>query len=174
MYPEFPIECECSYRPPRFNLAFARKALEVLRPGHDVAAEASPRGLTLLAETEMALEEPLSVLRDMYGNNIQVGPPKVRYRQNAEQLEEPYMGLRIRCRPAYFTRLRIDLVRRGADISDAELTSLCGVLRATAPLAVLVGYPAHVRTVTEGTAQLVMWLSHYAPVTNTPPGGNAA
>jgi hypothetical protein len=173
MYSRFPIQCECSYSRDRFNLAFARKAMEVLRPGKELVLEPSMRGLKLLAETEMALERPIALLRDVYGNDVRVGPPTVRYHQGS-QVEEPYMGFRIRCQPQHFERLRGDLVRRGAALSDAELNKLCGVLRASARLADLVGYPAHVRASTEGTAQLVMWLSHYEPVTDSPPGGDAA
>lgn len=173
MYSRFPLECECSYSRERFNLAFARKAIEVPRPGKELAVEPSTRGLKLLAETEMALERPIAVLRDVYGNDVRVGPLTVRYHQGS-QVEEPYMGLRIRCEPRHFERLRGDLIRRGAALTDSELSKLHGVLRASAPLAALVGYPAHVRTSTQGTGQLVMWLSHYEPVLDSPPGGDAA
>lgn|SRR5690606_5386101 len=172
MHSRFPIQCECSYRRERFNLAFARKAMEVLRPGKELLIEPSPRGLTLLAETEMALERPIEVLRDVYGSDVRVGPPTVRYHHGA-QVEEPYMGLRIRCAPQHFEALRRDLARRGAKLMDTEINRLYGVIRATAPLATLVGYPAHVKKATAGTAQLVMWLSHYEPI-NEPPGGDAA
>jgi|ADGO01.1.fsa_nt_gi predicted membrane GTPase involved in stress response len=173
MYSRFPLECECSFSIDRFNLSFARKAMEVLRPGKEVAFEPSRRGLTMLAETELALERPISVLRDVYGNNVRVSPPRVRYHQGA-QLEEPHMGLRIRCEPRHFETLRADLLGRNATLIDAEQNHLYSVLRATAPLAELVGYPAHVREVTDGKSQLVMWLSHYEPVKSPPPGGNAA
>ncbi len=173
MYSRFPIQCECSYSRDRFNLAFARKAMEVVRPGKELVLEPSVRGLTLLAETEMALERPLAVLRDVYGNDVRVGPLTVRYHQGSA-IEEPYMGLRIRCQPQQFEALQIDLLRRGASVLDAEVNRLCGVLRASAPLAALVGYPAHVKDSTGGDANLVMWLSHYEPVNEPPPGGQAA
>ncbi len=173
MYSRFPIECECSYSIDRFNLSFAHKAMEVLRPGKEIAFEPSRRGLTMLAETELALERPIALLRDVYGNEVRVGPPKVRYHQGTH-LEEPHMGLRIRCEPRHFEWLRDDLLRRNARLIDAEQNQLYSVLRATAPLTELVGYPAHVRDATEGKAQLVMWLSHYEPVKGVPPGGDAA
>lgn len=173
MYSRFPIQCDCSYSRDRFNLAFARKAIEVLRPGKELVLEPSHRGLTLLAETEMALEQPIATLRDVYGNDVRVGPITVRYHQG-QQVEEPHMGLRIRCAPQHFNALRGDLLARGAALVDAEVSRLCGVLRATAALPTLVGYPAFVRNKTDGTAQLVMWLSHYEPVNEGPPGGDAA
>ena len=79
MNSRFPIECECSYSTERFNLAFARKAMEVLQPAKELALEPSARGLKLLAETEIALERPLAVLKDVYGDEIRVGPLTVRY-----------------------------------------------------------------------------------------------
>jgi hypothetical protein len=172
MYSRFPIQCECSYSQDRFNLAFARKAIEVVRPDNELAVEPSRRGLTLLGETEMALERPISVLREVYGNDVRVSAPTVRYHQG-ERLEEPHMGLRIRCAPQHYETLRRDLMRRGAALRDAEVSRLCAVLRASAPLASLVGYPAHVKDTTQATAQLVMWLSHYEAVED-PPGGSAA
>lgn len=173
MYSRFPLQCDCSHSRDRFNLAFARKAMEVLRPGKELVLEPSHRGLTLLAETEMALEQPIATLRDVYGNDVRVGPITVRYHQG-QQVEEPHMGLRIRCQPRHFNALRGDLLVRGASLADAEVNRLFGVLRATAPLSALVGYPAHIRRVTDETAQLVMWLSHYEPVVDGPPGGDAA
>lgn len=83
------------------------------------------------------------------------------------------MGLRIRCAPKHYEALRRDLIGRGAVLKDAEVNRLCAVLRASAPLAALVGYPTHVKDTTQATAQLVMWLSHYEPV-DAPPGGSAA
>jgi hypothetical protein len=172
MYSRFPIQCECSYSKDRFNLAFARKAIEVLRPDNELALEPSRRGLTLLGETEMALERPISVLREVYGDEVRVSAPTVRYHQG-ERLEEPHMGLRIRCAPKHYETLRRDLIQRGAMLKDAEVNRLCAVLRANAPLAALVGYPTLVKEATQSTAQLVMWLSHYEPV-DWPPDGSAA
>lgn len=173
MYSRFPVQCDCSHSRDRFNLMFARKAMEVLRPDKELVLEPSRRGLTLFAETEIALERPLTVLRDVYGDDVRVGPITVRYHQGT-QVEEPHMGLRIRCEPQHFDPLRRDLLLRGATLTDAEQSHVCGVLRASAPLASLVGYPTEVRTRTQGTAQLVMWLSHYEPIGDPPPGGEAA
>jgi hypothetical protein len=174
MYSRFPIQCECSYRRERFNLAFARKAMELVRPGKELTMEPSARGLTLLAETEMALERPIATLREVYGDEVRIGAPTVRYHEGA-RLEEPHMGLRIRCPPQHFKALHGDLLQRGALLVDTELTRLCGVVRATAAATKLLGLPAYVRDVTRGAAQLVMWLSHYEPVEgDQPPGGFAA
>lgn len=173
MYSRFPVQCECSYSRERFNLAFARKAMEIVQPGKELAMEPSSRGLTLLAETEMALERPIATLREVYGEEVRIGAPTVRYHEGA-RIEEPHMGLRIRCDPQHFDALHGDLFHRKAHVVDAEINRLCGVVRASAPMSRLLGYPQHVREVTDGTAQLVMWLSHYEPLNDPPGGGHAA
>ena len=171
MYRDYAIECRCSHRGERFQLAFARAAAELLPKNDDVAFETTRTGLTVLAETELSLERPLERLRSVYGEDVRIAEPQVRYRQG-ERTEEPYMGVRILSSPQHFEQLRRDLHLRGAEILDSELNDRFGVLRASAALAVLVGYPAQVRRVSNGRAQLTMWLSHYAPM--TPPPGSAA
>lgn len=167
---DYAIECRCSHRRERFQLAFARAAAELLPKDDDIAFETTRRGLTILAETELSLERPIERLRSVYGDEIQIAAPQVRYRQG-EQTEEPYMGLRLLCAAQHFEIFRRDLLVRGAEILDSESNQRFGVLRASAPLAVLVGYPAHVREISGGRAKLAMWLSHYAPV--PPPPGAA-
>ena len=173
MHPEYPIECTCSHRRERFQLAFARNAIELLPQREDASYVSSPQGLVVLAETEAALERPVRILRETYGDEVCIGEPKVRYRQGAT-LEEPYMGVRVLCAPRHFRAVRMDLEARGAEILDAEETDQFGIVRATAPLAVLLGYSCRLAELTAGRAQHTMWLSHYAPVTSRPPGGDAA
>lgn len=173
MRPELPIECTCSHRHERFQLAFARKAIEFLPRDEEIAFEPSAKGLTLLAGTEMALERPLRRLREVYGDEIRIDPPAVRYHQGP-QLEEPHMGLRVLCAPEHFDAVRRDLDARGASVMDAEVNRRFGIVRASAPLAGLFGFPDRLAQITSGHGQVVMWLSHYAPVEEPPPGGNAA
>ena len=173
MHPEFPIECRCWHRHERFQLAFARQAMEVLPRREDMAFEPGARGLTLLAETEMALERPLRVLREVYGNDLGIDPPAIRYR-HAAGIEEPHMGLRVLCAPQYFDAVRRELHLRAASIMDAEVNRSFGIVRASAPQAALFGFPDRLTQLTQGQGKLVMWLSHYAPVQEPPPGGSAA
>lgn len=173
MHREFAIECKCSHRRERFQLAFARAAIEIVPRDESTAYEPSGNGLTLLAETELSLERPLARLREFYGDELRVESPLVRYKKG-DRLEEPYMGLRVLCGPPSFESIRHDLLNRRAKIVDQELNSRFGVLRAEAPLASLVGYPAHLEKITQGRGQLAMWLSHFAPVSPEPPSGDAA
>ena len=173
MHAEFPIECRCSHRGERFQLAFARKAIRMLPEREETAFQPTADGLTLLAETEMALERPISILREVYGEELRIEPVAVRYKRG-ERVQEPHMGVRLLCAPNQFEPLQLDLQHRGAKILDAEVSRQFGILRATAPMTALVGYPARVAKLTSGRGQLVMWLSHYAPVEARPDGGDAA
>lgn len=171
--PELPIECRCSHRHERFQLAFARKAMEFLPHDEEIAFEPTARGLTVLAGTEMALERPLRRLREVYGDEVRIEPPAVRYHQGP-RLEEPHMGLRVLCAPEHFNTVRRDLDARRASVMDAEVNRRFGIVRASAPLAALFGFPDRLAHITSGHGQLVMWLSHYAPLEEPPPGGDAA
>lgn len=172
MHREFAIECTCSHRSERFQLAFARTAMEIVPKDESTAFEPSGDGLTLLAETELSLERPLMRLREVYGDELHVGSPLVRYRRG-KRLEEPYMGLRVLCGPQCFDAIRRDLFMRRAKILDSELNASFGVIRAEVRLSSLVGYPARFDAITNGRGQLAMWLSHFAPVEPEPPGDAA-
>lgn len=173
MHEGYPIERQCSHRAARFQLGFARTALQILRQDEETVFEPSQRGLLILAHTEMALERPVKLLKEVYGEMLRIGPPTVRYRHGA-RAEEPYMGLRVLCAPEHYDAVRKDLQLRDAVILDAELNRQFGIVRARARLATLIGYPARLAQLTSGGGHLVMWLSHYETVPDPPPGNAAA
>jgi translation elongation factor EF-G len=74
------------------------------------------------------------------------------------------MGVRVLCATEHFEKVKAGLEQRGALITDAELTRQFGVVRGTAPLAALLGFPRELDEITAARAQHIMWLSHYAPV----------
>jgi translation elongation factor EF-G len=76
------------------------------------------------------------------------------------------MGLRVRCSPEHFETIMGDLIARGALIVTSKIEPACGEIRATAPLARLIGYGRSLARITAGTAREVMWLSHYARATD--------
>ena len=174
MLQEYAIERTCSHRAEKFQLAFARVAMQMLRPQEDLAFEATRSGLTIRAETELALERPLATLQYVYADALCVGPPVIRYRRGGAVTEEPHIGLRVLCLPTQFDAVRRDLLMREASILDKERNQAFAVLRATASLARLLGYPARVRDLASQNVQLVMWLSHYEKVESPPPDGTAA
>jgi hypothetical protein len=170
---DYPIERCCTHRSERFQLAFARKAVEVLPNEDSTAFEPGPGGLLIAAESEIALERPLRRLKEAYGDMVRIGPPKIRYR-HGDRVEQPFMGLRVLCSPEHYEAVREDLRLRRAAIMDAEVTSRFGIVRACAPLATLLGYPDALARITGGRGQLVMWLSHYEQLDDPPPAGAAA
>lgn len=145
----------------------------MLAQEEDIDVEASHRGLVLRGETESAFEGPVEILREYFGDQIRVGNPTVRY-HNGTCFEEPHMGLRVRCLPEYVESVLADLESRRASIIDRGVTPAYGVIRATAPLANLLGYSRSLTEFTAASAHLAIWLSHYAPVEVPPPDGEAA
>lgn len=170
---DYPVERRCTHRSERFQLAFARKAVELLPQDDSTAFEPGPGGLLIAAESEIALERPLRRLKEAYGDMVRIGPPTVRYR-HGDRVEQPFMGLRVLCSPEHYESVREDLRLRRAAIMDAEVTSRFGIVRACAPLATLLGYPDSLARITGGRGQLVMWLSHYEELDDPPPAGAAA
>lgn len=173
MHPEFPIERVCSHRHEPFQLTFAREAIQLLPHSEDAEFEAHRQGLVLRAETESALERPIEILQQHYGDQLHIGSLTVRLHRGVT-VEEPHMGVRVLCASNHFEAVKADLERRGAAIVEAVLTAQYGIVHATAPLAALLGFPRRVATLTDGRAREVMWLSHYAPVEPPPPGNDAA
>jgi hypothetical protein len=143
-------------------LAFAQRALGLLPQPRDCAFEASPEGIVIRGATESALEGPTQMLREVYGEQLAIGPLTIRYRKGPA-LEEPYMGVRVLCAAKDFQTIRSDLLARGAKILDEEVAQSVGVVRATAPLAKLLGYARDLGSLTAGSAREVMWLDHYEP-----------
>jgi hypothetical protein len=171
--PGYPLERVCSHVYEPFQLKFARRAQQVMLEAKDIQMEASHVGLALRAETEAAFQSPVGILRDFYGDLIHIGPAAVRYHRGVT-LEQPYMGVRVRCRAADFEAVKADLEARHGGIVDSGRTPSFGVVRAVAPLAYLLGYSESLANLTRETAHVVMRLSHYAPAQNSPPGGDAA
>ena len=162
MHPEFPLERICTHRCEPVQLTFARNAMQRLPQHDDSCVEASHQGLVLRGETESALERDIELLREYYGNQIQITPAKVRYHK-LPQLEEPHMGVRVRCASQHFQAMKAHLLARGAISLDEEVDAHFGTLRLTAPLANLLGFERWLRELAGSGAHAVMWLSHYAP-----------
>jgi hypothetical protein len=160
---EFPVERLCKHLYEPFQLTFARHAEQLLRERDDVELLASHRGLTIRAETEEAIDAAVEVLRDFFGSQIHIGAPTIRYHRGS-RLEQPWMGLRVKCAPEHFDAIKVALMARNATIVASEIHPTGGVVKACAPLAHLIGYKSELEKLTGGSAEHVMWLSHYAPV----------
>jgi hypothetical protein len=161
MLHEFPVERRCTHRYEPFQLRFARHALGRLPSREDVMFLANHGGLVLRGKTEAALERPIRVLKAYYGDQVDVGQLTLRLLHGATT-EEPYMGLGILCPREHLEVIKSDLRERDAVIFDEDVTPQFGVIRATAPLAKVLGYAQTVSELGTG-ASAVIWLSHYGP-----------
>jgi predicted membrane GTPase involved in stress response len=172
-HPEFPLERLCSHLYEPFQLTFARNAQQHFVAREDVEVAASHQGLTIRGETEDSIDAATVILKDLYGPDLRIGPPTIRYHLG-RSLEQPWMGVRIKCKPEHLDAVNADLIDREAEIVSCDIESAQSVIQARAPLASLLGYRLALEMITSGTAQHAIWLSHYAPIENTPPDGEAA
>lgn len=167
----YPIEVLARSAATRFQGGFARRTLELAPPFTGAALRATGEGLLILAADERALSQPVETVRKLNGGEIRVSQPRVRYRY-AGRLEEPVMWLRVAAPRARIEAVVQDLVDREARMERVDWLAQKPVVEARVRLRDLLGYVPHVETMTDGAAEVSMWLSHYAPV---PPGpGHAA
>lgn len=167
MYFQYPLETLARNRGTLSQLDFAREAKRALFDSDDVLTEPLDRGLAIFAANEEALEEPRRVLEDLYGEHVELRLPKVRY-MPGEPPHEPIMHVRITTRREFAPRAVQELRNRRARILEECLRGRTFIVRAEAPLATLLGLPALLDKLTEGTAACAIRLVRYAPVQPDP------
>lgn len=172
MYLDLPLEQLVKRRGVAFQFGFATEAKKLVPSAADFAATASHKGLHVLARDEEGLIRPVLVLREVYGETLELAPPCVRLLEGL-QLKEPIMHLRISMYAEFRAAVKDALLRRGAAPTEEYVRSTYCVLRYEARLAALLGFPAELRRLTAGSAKHWIALSHYAMVTPDP-GGRAA
>ncbi len=172
MYRDLPIEQLLRRKDTRFQYGFATQAKALVPQGDEFALAASHNGLHVLARNEEGLAAPVEVLRDTYGADLEVQPPRVRLLEGV-QIQQPIMHVRISLKLRDAAPVKRVLHRRGATLSEEYARSNYCVLRYQAPLADLLGLPGELDSLTEGSAKHWIVLSHYALVTRDP-GGKAA
>lgn len=170
--PELPLEQLAKRRGAAFQFAFATQAKERVPQSEEFALRASHRGLHILAKNEEALAAPVEGLREVYGSDLLLDPPKVRLIEGV-QLKEPIMHVRVSAYADFRDSVKRALRRRGAILLEEYVRSPYCVLRSEAPLADLLGFSAELARLTAGTARHWIVLSHYAIVAPDP-GGKAA
>jgi translation elongation factor EF-G len=166
-HPHYPLEQLASSKSTRFQRGFARMAMHLLPCFKDAVVDASDSGLVIRAASELSLGLPSEVLRQIYAADVHIGAPQVRLLYG-DTVEEPVMWVRAAVPRAATEPVLHDLIGRGADIEEVDWLAPAPVIRASAPLRELLGYPAALCALCEGRAELDMWLSHYAPVPPEP------
>jgi hypothetical protein len=170
MYYDYPIEQLARSARTRFQMGFARLTMHLMPSFDDVTFEPSLQGLKIIAANEQALTNPGEVLRQIHADDVEIKSPRVRLMYDTA-VREPIMWIRAAVPQRYAELVVQDLVARGACIEEVDWMAPKPVVRAKAPLRLLLGYPQSVADLTQNTAELRMWLSHYAPI---PPEPGAA
>ncbi len=166
----YPIEQLARSAQTRFQTGFARMTMQLMPVFEDATVEATVHGLKILGANEMALTAPGRVIREIYAHEVLLEEPQVRWHYYAGRLREPVMHVRTSVDSEHAEVVIQDLVARGATIASVDWLHNPGVVRAQAPLQNLLGYPQVLAELSKGTANLKMWLSHYAPVVPSPSG----
>jgi hypothetical protein len=115
MHLELPLEQLAKRRGAAFQFAFATQAKELMPEPDGFAFTASHKGLHVLAENEDALARPVEVLREVYGANLELAPPRVRLIEGV-QGKQPIMQVRVSIYADFREAVKTLLTRRGAKL----------------------------------------------------------
>jgi hypothetical protein len=163
MYYQYPLETVARRRRADSQLEFARQAKVALDDTDELLSRPVAEGLALYAANEDALEEPVRVLRDIYGDFVQLAPPKVRVIPG-DPAQEPIMNVRVVARTEHSARIVAELRHRDTRILEECTRGRTFVLRAEGPLARLLGLRDALRRITDGAADHAARLVRYDPI----------
>jgi elongation factor G-like protein len=163
MYFQYPLETLARKRGSRAQIDFAQEAKEAMRDDDDVLSEPLAHGLAIFAANETALAQPVRILEELYGGEVEVRRPSVRLIEG-EPVQEPVMHVRVRARVGYVMAVVQALRFRGVRILEECIRTREAIVRGEAPLASLMGLPAELDRLTDGSAVHWIRLTHYAPV----------
>ena len=149
------------------QLEFARDARRIVVDNDDAIFEAHEQGLAIFSAHEDAFAAQARLLREVYGDFVELRTPRVRVIPG-DPPQEPIMHVRVAARSKFAPRVRAELRARGALLIEHCTRGALEVFRAEAPLKSLLGLPARLDAITEGTAERVIRLVRYAPVVMPP------
>jgi hypothetical protein len=164
---QYPLEALARRRATTSQIEFARAARKLLVDSDDAMFEAHEHGLAIFTANEDALAAPAMLLRETYGDFVEVRRPRVRIIPGNPP-QQPIMHARITARVDFSLRIRSELRRRGARVLEQCTRGSIDVIRAEAPLASLLGLPARLDAITEHTADHAIRLVRYAPMPFAP------
>lgn len=160
---QYPLETLARRRATTSQIDFARAARRVLVDSDDAAFEAHDHGLAIFTANEDALAGPVRILRDMYGDFVEVRRPRVRLIPG-DPPQQPIMHVRITTRAEFGPRVRSELKARGAKLLEHCVRGRTEIIRAEGALQPLLGLPARLDAITDGTAAHAIRLVRYAPL----------
>lgn len=167
MHYQYPLETLARKRGTVSQLEFARQARGALFDTDEAIFEAHGHGLAIFAANEDAIEGPARILRQIYGNAVEIRRPKVRF-MPGEPPQEPIAQVRITTTTRFAFAVVAELRRRQARILEKCERRRVFVVRAKAPLAALLGLPAALDAIAGEEAVHAIRLLGYAPLEPDP------
>ena len=155
----------------KFQLKFAEEASAKLEFLHGVDPEPTGKALLLHADSELALDAAAAVLRACYGEDLRAGSRCIRRLDNPPM--EPIMDVLVRAPRGLGELVHRDLHRRGAVLRFKNIEAHGCLMRAEAPMAALLGYPAVLSSLTEDLADHWITFNRWEPIA-ADDGGSAA
>ena len=167
MYYQYPLETLARGRHVESQIEFAQRAKGALVDSDELLARPRPAGLALFCANEEALEQPVRILRDLYGDSIELRPSRARIIPG-NPAQQPIMAVRVVARVEHAAVIIAELRRRGTRIDEECVRGRSLIVRAEAPLALLLGLPDALRALTGDIATHSIRLVRYAPVPSGP------
>jgi hypothetical protein len=160
---QYPLEALARRRSTTDQHEFACAARRVLVDSDDALFEAHDHGLAIFAANEDAIAAPVQLLREMFGDFLDVRSPRVRLIPGNPPLE-PIMHVRIITPTEFGPRICAELKARGVALMEQCVRGRTEVIRGEGPLQPLLGLTALLDRITEGKAAHTTRLVRYAPV----------
>lgn len=160
---QYPLETLARRRATTSQIDFAREARRVLEDSDDALFEAHDHGLAIFAAHEEALVAPVRILRDLYGDFVEVRRPKVRC-VPGDPPHEPIMHVRITTRTDYAFVVLAELRARDVRLLERCTRGRVEIMRGEGSLMALLGFSRTLAAITHGTAAHQMRLTRYQPM----------
>lgn len=121
---------------------------------------------TLCATDEQTLEEATPLVAAALGASARFGAPRAHCatRVHDGTRLQPVMFVRVQVPRMHAAHVREELTRRGAKVVEEDAQGERVVVRAEAPLAVLIGYRKFLRDTTNTRFELWSWLARYETI----------
>jgi hypothetical protein len=167
MHYEYPIKQLAQSARTRFQMGFAKMTMHLMPEFKDILLEPSEQGLMIFGTSEIALLSPGETIRKIHEDEVKLEEPRVRLLHGTD-VREPVMWVQAHIGHRHAEAAVQELITRGAAIESVDWMLSKPNILAKAPLRRLLGYPQTLAELSQGTADLKMWLSHYATVPSGP------
>lgn len=141
--------------------SFAGRAAAKLRPLAGLWPEPTRRGLLVLGTSELPLDAAETLLQAVFGDAVRAGPRHVCHLRRPRM--QPIMDVFVRVAPTHVPAVIEDLHRRQALLRVSTGSERSWLVRAEAPMSVLLGYGRDVSAETDGSADHWITFNRWEP-----------